>query len=183
MANETLPVFRYHPEPLKTGSVVPSEEVCLCCEQARGYIYAASVYAEEELDQQICPWCVASGEAAEKFDCEYTDASGVGGYGRFAPVSGAVVEEVSRRTPGFASWQQEVWWTHCGDAGEFLGPVGKKELDEMGPGAWEGFVATAEIEGENLRAVMESLDRDHGPTAYLFRCMHCGVYGAPWDSH
>ncbi|WP_328624113.1 CbrC family protein [Streptomyces sp. NBC_00353] len=34
-----LPFFRYHPEPVTTGAVTASGEVCVCCGQARGWIY------------------------------------------------------------------------------------------------------------------------------------------------
>ncbi|MGV3617124.1 MAG: CbrC family protein [Fimbriimonas sp.] len=177
LANEPLPEFRYHPDPLHTGSVKPSEETCRCCGQARGYVYADSMTASEDLEHQLCPWCIASGAAAEKFDCEFTEPDAIEG------VSDEVVEEVCRRTPGFTCWQSDLWWTHCGDAAAYLGPVGKKELDAIGPEAWAGFDATSEMEGEDLARLRERLDRDLGPTAYLFRCLHCGVYGAPWDSH
>jgi hypothetical protein len=31
------------------------------------------VYAEAELDDQLCPWCIADGRAAAKFDAQFTD--------------------------------------------------------------------------------------------------------------
>ncbi|OIJ65019.1 hypothetical protein WN71_025805 [Streptomyces mangrovisoli] len=41
----------------------------------------------------------------------------------------SVVEEITRRTPGFAGWQQEAWLYHCGDGAAFLGPAGYSELE------------------------------------------------------
>ena len=66
----------------------------------------------------ICPWCIADGTAAARFGAAFTDAAGVGGYGDWDDVPPSVVDEVSQRTPGFTGWQQERWWTHCGDAAE-----------------------------------------------------------------
>ncbi|PYT73861.1 MAG: hypothetical protein DMG39_05530 [Acidobacteria bacterium] len=43
-----------------------------------------------------------------------------------------MVEEVAFRTPEFAGWQTEPWFTHCEHAGEFLGPMGRPELDAVG---------------------------------------------------
>ncbi|MCU9953286.1 CbrC family protein [Burkholderia pyrrocinia] len=33
----SLPAFRYHPDPLATGSVIRSDARCMCCGDARGY--------------------------------------------------------------------------------------------------------------------------------------------------
>ncbi|MBK1868507.1 CbrC family protein [Aestuariivirga sp. YIM B02566] len=51
----TLPKFTYHPDPIATGSLVASEEICICCGQARGFIYKGPAYAVEELVDCICP--------------------------------------------------------------------------------------------------------------------------------
>src|SRR5215831_19917718 len=88
-----LPTFRYHPDPIATGSVKQSDKECRSCEQARGYIYTASVYAEDDLDEQICPWCIADGSAAEKFDATFCDASPLASAG----LKKEIVDEVTRR--------------------------------------------------------------------------------------
>ena len=118
---EELPRFRYHPNPIGTGSIVRQDVKCKCCGENRPYVYVGPVYAKEELDSCICPWCIADGSAHDKFNCEFVDSAGIGGYGAWDRVSIDVVKEVAFRTPGFSSYQQERWWTHCGDAAEFLG--------------------------------------------------------------
>src|ERR1017187_5056048 len=133
----TLPKFKYHPEPIDTGSVVKSEGECVCCKKSRGYIYTGPVYAEDELDDCICPWCIADGSAHERLDAEFHDAEGIPG-GKFfdAPdVESSVIEEVCFRTPGFSGWQQEEWFTCCDDAAAFLGAIGYKELTQRWPQA------------------------------------------------
>src|SRR5260221_6696437 len=119
-----LPEFLYHPDPIGTGSIVVSEAVCLACKQARGYIYTGPVYSEEDLVNCLCPWCIADGTAHERFNASFTDEEGIGDYGVWDEVSDSVVETVAFRTPGFSGWQQEKWWTHCGDAAAFVGIVG-----------------------------------------------------------
>ncbi len=178
-----LPTFRYHPDPLDTGSIVPSSNACRSCGQARGYIYDGSPYAEEELEAAICPWCIADGTAAQQFDAEFVDAAGIGDYGRWERVRAEVVEEVSRRTPGFSGWQQERWWTHCGDAAQFLGRAGRTELEARWPGAVEAVREEAGYDDEEWKEYYAALDREHGPTAYVFRCTHCGQLGAYSDGH
>ena len=178
-----LPTFRYHPDPIDTGSIVPSSNVCRACGQARGYIYAGSPYSEEELEGAICPWCIADGTAAERFDAEFVDASAIGDDEHGERVSAAVIEEVCRRTPGFAGWQQERWWTHCGDAAAFLGPAGRAELEARWPDAVDAVRREAGYGDDEWTEYYSALDREHGPTAYVFRCTHCGQFGAYSDTH
>ncbi len=179
-----LPTFRYHPNPLATGSVIRSEAVCKVCGQARGFIYSGPVYAQQELIDCICPWCIADGSAHRKFDAEFTDSAGIGGG---ADVPTAVIEEVACRTPGFDSWQSEQWFTHCGDAAAFLGRVGYKELKRYGPQALGEFRAAADIpevddEDSDDDDFLKNLDKDGAPTGYLFKCLHCGQFGGYTDT-
>jgi len=58
-----LPVFRYHPDPIASGSVVASAAECVCCGEARGFIYTGPAYCEAELEEALCPWCIADGSA------------------------------------------------------------------------------------------------------------------------
>ena len=57
----TLPSFRYHPDPLASGSIVKSDRPCIVCEQQRGYLYDVTPYGEAEDIEDICPWCIADG--------------------------------------------------------------------------------------------------------------------------
>ena len=172
-----LPKFKYHPDPFATGSVSVSDEICLVCERARGCIYNGPVYAVEELNDAICPFCISGGAAHEKFAAEFTDAAGVGGYGEWETVTEELVREVAHRTPGFSGWQQERWFTHCGDAAEFLGAAGEIELERFGSEAVEAVQNYTRLSGEDWRAYLRALDKESSPTAYVFRCLHCGAFG------
>src|SRR5690606_1019313 len=86
-----LPVFKYHPDPIGTGSIVESDTECACCGRARGYVYAGPVYSEEEYNECICPWCISDGSAHEKLDASFTDEDGVGGNGDWDQVPAEVV--------------------------------------------------------------------------------------------
>src|SRR4051794_25675252 len=177
-----LPDFKYHPDPIGTGSVVDSSETCVACGQARGYIYAGPVYAEDELQDQLCPWCVADSTAHERFGAEFTDAAMIGGGDKWDEVPESVIAEVAQRTPGFMSWQQEEWFTHCGDAAAFLGSFGHEELGELDPAAVEAIRQDTGLKGAAWTRFYRALDREGSPTAYLFRCLHCGTYGGYTDS-
>ena len=180
--SEPLPTFRYHPDPLASGSVIPSTTACRICGEARGYIYTGPSYGEEDLSDEVCPWCIADGSAHDDVDAEFTDAASIGDDGEWPEVSDQVIEEVAFRTPGFNAWQQERWFTHCDDAGAFLGPMGRAELAALGPKAVAAIQTSTELEGQDWQRMLTSLRKDKSPTAFVFRCLHCGVFGGYTDS-
>lgn len=176
-----LPRFTYHPDPLGTGSVVASDAVCRACDRAPGYVYAGAPYAEEELEGVICPWCIADGTAAERYDAEFVDPEGIGDFGRWDRVPDTVVEEISKRTPGFTGWQHELWWTHCGDAAEYLGRAGRSELESRWSGAIEAIRVECGYGESDWEDYFDALSAEGSPTAYVFRCRHCGAFGGYSD--
>ena len=94
-----------------------------------------------------------------------------------------MADEIVFRTPGFNSWQSERWWVCCNDAALFLGPVGKEQLEQYGSEAIAAIRAECGYEGDEWQEYLDALDRDHGPTAYVFRCRHCGKLGGYSDCH
>lgn len=168
----TLPSFRYHPDPLASGSVVTSDKKCRCCKKARGYIYVGPVYAEDDLEDAICPWCIADGSANKKFDATFFDAEAVAD-----EVPNAAMDEICERTPGYIAWQEGHWPACCGDAARFVTPAGYAELNAQ-LREWQGSVLNhiiynMEISGGAATRLLQSLHRDKGPTAYLFTCPTC----------
>jgi uncharacterized protein CbrC (UPF0167 family) len=178
-----IPEFKYHPNPIKTGSIVPSEDKCICCDQKTGYLYIGPVYAEAEIDEQICPNCISNGLAHNKYGAEFTDIAGVGDYGHWDNVLESVKEEIAFRTPGFMAWQQERWWTHCNDAGIFLGRAGFEEIEEYGNQLIEELKNDSGINDEDWEEYLRALSKDDSPTAYVFQCIKCKKIGGYSDSH
>ncbi|MEU5522663.1 CbrC family protein [Streptomyces sp. NPDC047860] len=172
-----LPFFRYHPDPLATGSIRAAAETCACCKRARGWIYTAAFYTAQDVGGQFCPWCIADGSAAERFGGDFTDSYGLDG------VSEDVVHEVTRRTPGFRAWQDPRWLVHCEDAAAFVGEVGYADLVEH-PGALERLRADMRIDGRHdegrLERFLSGLGQD--ATAMLFRRTVCGAHLAYADA-
>lgn len=97
---DDLPRFKYHPDPVQSGVVKKSGAVCVSCSRARGWIYTGPVYAKDELDRRLCPWCIADGSAAQRFDASFGDVEGLAGQ-----VAADVLDEVLHRTPGYVTWQ------------------------------------------------------------------------------
>ena len=173
-----LPHFRYHPNPLATGEIEPGDGACLSCGLQRGYVYVGPTFAEDEIDEELCPWCVADGSAAARFDAQFTDTINVPD-----DVPQSVVDEVTTRTPGFKGWQQEHWLFHCGDAAAFLGRVGYDGLRGH-PEAVEMLVQENAPFGwsqEQRENYVRHLDANGDATGYLFRCLQCGTHLAYSD--
>ena len=176
-----LPKFRFSPNAYALDLFVAESGTCSCCGQARELKYNSSFYSREEPDY-LCPWCIADGSAHKQLGASFTDEDCVGGGGEWSPVSHEVVDEVANRTPGFSGWQQERWWTHCGDAASFLGRAGKAELSALGPEAIQAVQdSTGLANGHEWDAFFEALDKDGSPTAYVFRCRACGAIGGYQD--
>jgi uncharacterized protein CbrC (UPF0167 family) len=141
------------------------------------------VYAEDDYENNICPWCIADGSAHMKLDAEFNDPEGIPGW-RFAHaprVSPAVIEEICWRTPGFAGWQAEQWFTCCDDGAAFLGAAGYNDLLKRWPEAVQQLKTSAGLDGDEWESLLNSLTTHGSPTAYVFRCLHCDKYGAYRD--
>ena len=165
----TLPKFRYHPDPIATGSIVPSDNECLACGEERGYIYTASVYAEDDFDDAICPWCIADGSAAEQFEATFCDDISL----LDAGVSDDIIKEVTTRTPGFECWQSEVWLTCCDDACEFHGDATKKDLQALDEEAVEDMLAEWDWSLSDWKDLVKNYQPKGDPAVYKFVCRHC----------
>ncbi len=174
-----LPLFAYHPDPLATGSVEPSEARCACCARARGFIYTGPVYAVEDLDREICPWCIADGSAAARFGAAYIDDHTLVRAG----LPEEVIREVTQRTPGFRSWQGEAWKCCCGDAGVFHGHPSPEHLLSLNPTALEQFLSLTGWSPEQWKEFIADVYVPGGsPGIYHFTCRNCNkpMYG--WDA-
>ncbi|MEU9194523.1 CbrC family protein [Streptomyces hundungensis] len=169
---DLLPTFPYHPDPVATGVIVSSGTACICCGRERGYVYRGPVYASEELMGRLCPWCIADGSAADRFDAHFTAGTCLGD-----DVPLEVFAAVDRRTPGYVAWPQPQWFFHCGDGAAFLGRVGAAELAAY-PEALEMLRREANGWGwpsDQVAYFLGSLDKDGEATAYLFRCKVCAA--------
>jgi uncharacterized protein CbrC (UPF0167 family) len=164
-----LPTFRYHPDPLATGSIQPSDAECICCGKVRGYIYTGPVYADQELDDSLCPWCIADGSAAEKFEATFTDVESL----CFAKLPQKVSDEVAKRTPGFTAWQSEQWPCCCNDACAFLGDAQRSDLESMGQTAREVLVAGWNLTEDDFDEIVDSYEPGGSRAVYKFQCLHC----------
>lgn len=183
---KTLPFFKYHPNPLETGTFKTDKRViCNCCGQKTSVYYTNPFYCHDDVEV-LCPWCIDSGKAAEKFNGEFQDYCGIDGISsdpdepdtiKFRP---GIVDELILRTPGYRGWQQEVWLSHCDDLCAFVGYVGWDEIKDK-------LDLFADLDGDCSDANGNSADlanylRNNGSCqGYLFQCLHCGKYRLYFD--
>jgi uncharacterized protein len=173
-----FPHFKYHPNAYKLELFKKSKKVCQCCNQVRGYIYDKSVYAIDDIDA-LCPWCIADGSAAKKFDAEFIQniEPPNGDFTKPPTLDAAIIDELTHRTPGYVSWQGEYWLTHCNDGCEYHGDVQQNELLTLP----EATISLFKQEHGYLFGSNETiadLNENYFPAGdmaiYKFVCQHCG---------
>jgi uncharacterized protein len=164
---EPLPRFRFHTDPPALTSVKPSDLVCACCGQARGYRVAGH-YGLISYDC-ICPWCVADGSAHARLGATFVQNI-------WGDVSPELAAELHQRNPGYESWQGESWPTHCDEPCVFHGDLPRQEILALPADAEAGFLAENEWIDfwEELKV---SYSEGHAPEAlYKFVCGQCGFW-------
>jgi len=176
-----LPKFRFHPDPIRTEAFKENMDhvECSVCNKQEEYIYTQSFYSMAEVNG-ICPWCIASGQAAEKFDGTFQD--GAIGPGIESEISEDELDELIHRTPGYVSWQGERWLVHCGLPCAFVGYVLWDEIKDH----LDRFIDLEEdsqtAHGFGVSDLPEYLVKDGHCQGYLFECIHCHGYRLHLDT-
>lgn len=164
--------FKYSPNAYDIDIFYHAEDgnfpVCECCGKPTEYSYE-TMYSTETVDC-ICPECIATGRAAEKFDGEFIQSAEDDKVN-----DDKKSEELYKRTPGYISWQGEHWLACCNDYCEYLGDIGTKELEKVGIAdeVFEDYDNNYGLLYDDLR---NDLEKGGSPAGYLFRCLHCKKY-------
>jgi len=171
-----LPKFIYHPNPVATESIISSDETCECCGKARGYVYCTTPYGEQEIEF-VCPWCIADGTASEKLGAIFSDSSPLAQ----AAISKEIIDEVTLRTPGYISWQQESWIACCDDACEFHGDADPAELAALHKNDRSRVAKDFDLPIGDFEEMLKYYQPKGSPAIYKFKCRHCGTVHYNWD--
>lgn len=171
-----FPRFTYHPDPIATGSIIPSDEACECCRTARGYVYCTSPYGEDEIEY-VCPWCIADGTASEKLGASFSDSWPLSQ----AKISREIIDEVTLRTPGYSSWQQESWIACCEDACEFHGDADPRELAVLLGDDRSRVAEDFDLPIGDLDEMLKHYEPGSSLAIYKFKCRHCEAVHYNWD--
>ncbi len=165
-----LPTFRYHPDPIATGSVQSDDtSVCGCCQQRRGFVYTGPIYGARHLRNKLCPWCIATGKCASNFNCSFVDDDPL----ERARVPRAVILEVTRKTPGYSTWQQDVWATCCGDACVFYGEASKSDLLELTGAPLARQLRSWQWRDQQWHDFVATYEPRKFAWVFSFQCQHC----------
>ncbi|GIN88073.1 hypothetical protein J6TS2_44590 [Heyndrickxia sporothermodurans] len=161
-----MPKFKYVADEALNELFQFETAICDCCEKEVAATAIAGIYAIEDVDA-ICPDCIVSGKAAQKFNGEFQDYL----INDENVINREWTKEVLERTPGYVSWQGNNWLAHCQDYAQFIGYVGWEELVELGiENDFENFT---DLPKENLQ---QYLVNDGHIQGYLFRCLQCQTY-------
>ncbi len=178
------PVFRFNPRAYELGFFEETQGECDACGRPSDLKYQGSFYSVAKVEF-LCPWCIADGSAARKFDGEFNDWIGIDGV---PPSPDGVISvdvdearEVSDRTPSYPSWQQEQWRSHCGRPCAFVGYVG---ADELVVYLHEKDFAADVDGGTGFEPVVvrKYLEVEGDLSGYLFQCLTCGAHRLHVDS-
>lgn len=165
-----FPEFKYHPNPISTGVIEESKGICPVCRKKRGYSYNGPFYSIESVSE-ICPWCIADGSAAKKYNGEFQDAA------LCEEIESAqYLDELIHRTPGYGGWQQELWLSHCGDFCAFIEYVGWKEIQDISANLKDDIEGIKSDMGLTQEEFEKSLVNGGSHQGYLFQCVKCGRY-------
>ena len=164
--------FKYHPNvwsmDVFSKSVNGETLTCQCCRKKTEH-YLEMMYCKEDI-VCICPECVSSGKAAEKFNGTFIQDAELDKVNSLEKI-----DELMKRTPGYISWQGEHWLACCNDFCKYIGEVGIDDLKKMGIAEQ----VISDYERDNPDSYYEDCMEYLGNgimQGYLFKCLHCGKY-------
>ncbi|WP_418360248.1 CbrC family protein [Sphingobacterium detergens] len=171
-----LPKFKYSPNAYKIDVFEDLEGKCSICEEQRSIRYTGSFYSRET-PEYICPWCIADGKAAEKYDGEFNDYCGIEDVSPDPNdpkpnIAQELLFEITNRTPSYISWQQEAWLTHCNEPCAFIDYA---DVDTINP-LLEELHDDIENNGYPPEFIRTALSKEGSLVGYLFQCVKCGQY-------
>ncbi len=142
---------------------------CQCCGKVSEYLYGGPLYCEEDVER-LCPECIKSGKAANDFKGTFVDIDEV------KNVDKTALEILSKKTPGYDSYQDVIWNYCCKVPSEFQGIFSWEEVTTIGI---EQEVKNAILENQDFifydvkfEEFIEILD-DEAAQLVVFKCKHC----------
>jgi uncharacterized protein len=173
-----LPIFKYHFDPVLSEVIAASAGLCLCCGQARGFMYVGPVFTtNRDVRDNICPWCIADGSAAKMYDADF-----VGPHTLLkAGVAREIVDEVTKRTPGYFCWQSDHWQSHCNDACVYYGDATVEDIANAVPATIEAWKSEYNMTDADWNLFADGYEPKGHAAFYKFICRHCDAVLLSWD--
>ncbi|WP_183042251.1 CbrC family protein, partial [Escherichia coli] len=89
-------------------------------------------------------------------------------------VSDEIITEILEETPGYESWQGNIWLYHCSDGCEFHGDLSKQEAKNLNEEAIRKFCFENDLDKEFGEEIIQHYEKGGNPAIYKFVCRHCG---------
>lgn len=139
--------------------------------------YTGLFYSIEE-PEFICPWCIHDGSAAEKYDGEFNDYASIEGISPDPAEPDTItipqefLNEVTKKTPGYHSWQQGVWLVHCNEPYAFIDCADSEMIKPFFTELEEDF-ENCGIDPDYIRT---TVTKEGDVAGYLSQCVRCGKH-------
>lgn len=164
-----FPKFKYHQNPIKSLSFIKSDMECNCCNKKTGYIYNLSIYSSLDVeDVVICPWCLANGDAAKKYQATFNDT-----YSVESKIPNSENDEILHRTPSYPTWQDFDWMIHCGHPAIFIGDADKSTIKKMSSVTLSLFLKENELDNDEIDEILDRYIEVESPMIYEHKCSKC----------
>lgn len=169
---DPLPSFTYHPDPFFTGAFERTEAPCDACRRLAPVIYAGPVFGDLDHQPTLCPWCIASGLAHERFGATFIDVESLD-----TLIPQPIADLLVERTPFINTFQQGHWPACCADACTLVGPLSiaqfRERFREFEGSLLSHIIHDLGVSGRAALNLLESLQRDQSPALILFACRSC----------
>ena len=160
--NDLIPIYKYCEDPLKNGIFKIGKEKCCCCEKDVSIYYEGPMYCKLDI-KYLCPSCISTGLAAEKFDLTFVSDTL-----NDENIDCKCKDELYNRTPSYISWQGELWPAHCDDYCKFIGYVTWNDVKELKDKNLVDNIS--DVSWEEIESDMVNEGYIQG---YLFQCLTC----------
>lgn len=147
---------------------------------------------------RVCPWCIADGSAAEKWQADFVAGTSDGSrpvvqrvdwrarlkwrvarlkksvFGAPAINERRYDDELHNRTPGFSSFQEQDWQLHCGEPCEFHGLATSADFRRMTDAGKERLFANSGLDESEFAYIANESDAVPQEYYLKFVCRKCG---------
>ena len=159
------PKFKYYRNPRLAVKFDEEPVICDCCKNPT-HFYANSMYTTEDINA-ICPDCITSGKACEKFDGEFNTAINFG--------NDEAYEQLVTKTPPLSTFQ-EIDWPHChNDYCTYIGTCTEEDLEN------EDLMAELEETFDEDGYEFEEIQDMSPDYLLLYQCEVCGKHHVKID--
>lgn len=172
--SNSLPTFTYATDQHVQTMFASGPATCDCCQKATQYRYTGRLYRRGNSKMVLCPWCIHDGSAALNYQASFNDLYD-------ESVDAAIAAEVCERTPGYSSWQDQRWATHCGDACVFHGDASAQDVANASDETRQAWMDDYQQSAQNWAEFMQDYQPGGDQGVYKFVCRHCGLVKFNWD--